>query len=410
MDNAYKHQIDALVRAREDNLALFHDCGTGKTFTGLHIIKHWLAKEGRPALVVCPLSIIEDVWLADCKKFTPYMSIISLHDTNPAKRLKALDAEHDIYVANYETLKSLYTTIVDKKFGTIIVDESSVMKNPKSQITRALLSFAGITFRNSPYQTSNIIPHRYVGSGTPAPNNEDEYWAQAKFITGPGNEVFNDNYVAHCNHFFQNVSKEKTYQILKFKLLRGQVREFADLALSLQLTPKERSFLSALRTLDLSDLSDKQKFWLYSIYDKYYHQLQGRFTVRNKLHDEFISKLATISHVVRKEDVLDLPPKVHQVRKIFLSQPERTAYNTMKNDLVLQFKDETILSVNQLAEIMKLRQLTSGFIYGEEETHRIGKSKLIELKNLLDELGNHQVGIWINFDEERELLLKELGI
>ena len=56
---AYRHQQDAVVRARDGNLALFHDCGTGKTFTALHIIKHWMAKGHAPALVVCPLSIID---------------------------------------------------------------------------------------------------------------------------------------------------------------------------------------------------------------------------------------------------------------------------------------------------------------------------------------------------------------
>jgi len=356
----FKHQTEALERAKGANLALFHDCGTGKTYTALKIIEwFWLKQQNSlvknpefgPALVVCPLSIIEAAWIEDCKKFTPHLNIVSLWDKASANRKKRLAEDHDIYVCdiyvcNYETFKSLYPEICTKGFKVMIVDESSKMKKTKSQITQAILSLAGIKFRRSKYKTDVVIPHRYVLSGTPAPNDESEYWAQIKFITGPGDECLNGNYYAFRSKYFVTIPLGLTGQKM--------------------------------------------------------------FKFRESMQQEFMDSIKPVTHIVSKDDVLDLPEQVHQVRKVYLSQPERQAYDTMKKDLVLRFEDEMVLSTTALTEVMKLRQLTSGFIYGEEGTHRTGKSKFNELMALLEEIGDHQVIIWCNFREEIQILLKEL--
>jgi SNF2 family DNA or RNA helicase len=344
----FKHQNAALARAREGNLALFHDCGTGKTVTALNLIRHWKAKGEGPALVVCPLSIIEAAWKEDCKRFIPELSIVSLWAKDPHTRYKRLAQDKDIYVCNFETFKSLYPAICKKDFKVLIIDESSKMKNPKSQITQAILSLAGIPFRRSKYKTTNKpVPHRYVLSGTPAPNDESEYWAQIKMITGPGNGCFHDNYYAFRSKYFTSIPLGLT----------------------------------------------GQKMF------KFHRAMQG----------EFMEAMRPVTHIVSKEDALDLPEQTHLVRKVFLSKEERKAYDTMKNDLVLRFKDEMVLSQTALTEAMKLRQLTSGFVYGENETYRIGKSKFTELDGLLEEIGDHQVIIWANFREEIQILHKRLN-
>jgi len=346
----FAHQKQGIEIGKQGSHAFFWECGTGKSCLGLNIIKYWK----QPALVVCPLSIIEAAWIEDCKKFTPELDIVSLWNKKPAERKKRLAENHDIYVANYETFKYLFKDIQAKQFGVIIVDESSKMKSPASQITRALLSLAGIKTRGKngvTFPVGNVIPHRYILSGTPAPNDESEYWSQVKFVTGSGNHVFNDNFYAFRNRYFYSIPLGRTGQKI-FKFRRQSQQEFTD-------------------------------------------------------------KLSEISHVVRKQDALDLPEQIHEIRNVILSKPEQAAYNTLKNDLVLKFADETILATNALVEVLLLRELTSGFCYiqkdnGQKETHQIGKSKLNELKALLEEIGNNQVIIWANFKHEIATLLKEL--
>jgi SNF2 family DNA or RNA helicase len=342
----FKHQIEAIERGKVANVALFHDCGTGKTATALNIIAHHKVNGFTPALVVCPLSIIDAAWLEDCRKFTPELSIVSLWSKKPTERLKRLNEQHDIYVINFDAFKGLYKEIAAKRFGVLIVDESSKMKCPKTQITRALLSFAGIPFRGSPYKTNYTIPYRYVLSGTPAPNSEAEYWPQIKMITGPGGRCFNDNFYAFRNTFFLSIPLGLTGQKL--------------------------------------------------------------FKFRDVMREEFMARMKTVTHIVRKADALDLLPQVHEIRKVYLSPDEATAYETFKRDLVLHFEDTTILAANALTEVMKLRQLSSGFAYTDTGVRQTGTSKLKELKELLEEIGDKQVIIWCNFRHEISELQKEL--
>lgn len=342
----FKHQIEAINIAKQQNLAMFHECGCGKTRTALHIID-WHSQQGHtPALVVCPLSIIEAAWITDCKKFTPHLDIISLWSKKPAERIKRLQERHDIYVCNYETFKGLYSDIVKKRFGVIIVDESSKMKDFNSQITKALLSFAGINSRKSQFKSDYIIPHRYVLSGTPAPNDESEYWPQIKFITGTGNKIFHDNFYAFRNYYFYSIPITPVVRIWKF---------------------------------------------------------------RKQMQQEFMDKMKAVAHVVRKEDALDLPEQTHVIRSVKLSNAEVKAYKTLEKEYVLRLADDYVMAETALTEVMKLRQLTSGFCYtAAGEVYQTGQSKLNELKDLLAEIGNHQVIIWANFQQEIELLLKEL--
>ena len=341
----YLHQREAIKIGSEKNVALFHDCGTGKTVTALGIVQQGKARGQTPTLVVCPLSVIEAAWLNDIRRFAPYLSAVSLWSKNLAERKACLAEKHDIYIVNYDTFKNLYQDICEKGFKVLIVDESSKMKNHKSQITQALLSLAGIRFRGSNFKTETIIPHRYVLSGTPAPNDLIEYWPQIKFITGPGNEIFNQNFYAFRGKYFYLVDIGQGRKIPKF---------------------------------------------------------------RQYMQDEFMASMQPVTHVVRKADALDLPEQVHQIRAVELSSKEYQAYKALKKTYVLRFSGETILATTALTEIMKLRQLTSGFCYGQNGTYQTGTSKLDELKLLLSEIGNHQVIIWANFRCEIRQLLRVL--
>ena len=342
----FKHQANALERGKDGNLALFHACGTGKTCTALCLIRYWLGFGGK-ALVVCPLSIIDAAWLADAKKFTPDLRIASLWSKDPAKRLEQLNGSADVHVVNFEGLRTMYGVLAAQKYTVLIVDESSKLKNWRSQITRALLSFAGVTFKGSPYRTDHIIPHRYCLSGTPAPNGEEEYWSQIQFVAP--NQVFSANYYAFRGRYF-------AAQPMRFGA---------------------KSF----------------KKWIF----------------RGDRKLEFMQRMKVVADVVRKEDAVDLPDQVHEVRQVTLAEGEAEAYRSMKKTLACQLSETQIVAPTVMAEIMKLRQITSGFAYGSDgSAMHIGRSKLNELLEVLEEVGNEQVLIWANFIEEISFLAKTL--
>lgn len=178
----------------ENSYGIFSDTGTGKTVMGLEIAKHY-----NKVLIVCPLSVIQTAWIEDCNKFYPNINIVSLWDKFKKQRLKNLETKAQIYVINYEGLKLIYNEILDSGFDCIIIDESSKMKNHKSQISQYLLNL------------SDYIPNRFVLSGCPCPNHNSEIFAQTKFINP---NIFGNNYYGFLAKYFHQDMKNphKWYQ------------------------------------------------------------------------------------------------------------------------------------------------------------------------------------------------------
>jgi SNF2 family DNA or RNA helicase len=186
-----------------------------------------------------------------------------------------------------------------------------------------------------------------VLSGTPAPNDRSEYWAQISFIAP--NAAFSDNFFVFRNRYFTA-------------------------------KPLGRTGIN---------------LW--------------NFTKDPLLSAEFNERMSPVCDVVRKADAVDLPEQTHEIRKVELNKAERRAYETFRDELVLRFATEDVLASSALVEIMKARQLTSGFCYGQNGVHRVGRSKkLNELLSLLDEIGGKPVIIWCNFRQEIETLLEVL--
>ena len=104
--------------------------------------------------------------------------------------------------------------------------------------------------------------------------------------------------------------------------------------------------------------------------------------------DELAEKVAEHCDRVRTEDVVDLPPVRHQTIPVELSPAERKAYKEMKNDMVLELpEDQTIIPDNALTQLLRLAQMTGGFIGGVDcpgGVLRVGTGKPDKLDALID--------------------------
>jgi SNF2 family DNA or RNA helicase len=344
------NQAEAFKIAKDRNLALIHDCGTGKTLTSLLTARYHRSVGNWPALVITLPNLIESAWREDAAEFTPDLDVVNLCHRDPDRRYAILKQDHDVFCVSPETFKNMYARIADRGFKVLIVDESSKLKDHTSQYTRASLALCGFKSRSKNGVGFKVagspIRHRYALSGTPAPNSPIEYWAQIKLITGPGNQVFSDNFYSFRSRYFYSVPIGLT----------------------------------------------GQNMWIF----------------RKETFEEFCYLLAEVVHVARLEDVLDLPGYDIVPREVELGQAERTAYNEMKHQCVLDLGKEKVLSASAITKVMKLRQLTSGFCYGDEDTYRIGSSKLNELRAIMGENGDDPLLTWVNFREEARLLSQEI--
>lgn len=305
----------------EGSYGVFADTGTGKTIMGLEIAKNY-----NKTLILCPLSVIETAWIDDCKEFYPELSVINCWGNSQKERLNALHEDVSVYVMNYESFKILKREIISMKFDCIIIDESSVMKNMTSQITNELLEMV------------DVIPHRFVLSGTPTPNHNSEIFPQMKFVDA---EVFGNNYYGFLAKYFSQ------------------------------------------------DMADP------------HHWFQ---TDDNK--NAYFNRLNSKSVFLKKEDCVDLPEKVFEIKMFDLGKEQKRYYE----DMVQNIRDN-INSWSKFeftAKLMKLREITSGFVINKDNTitdFETNKDKILEQS--LDEIGEKPVIIWCQFTHEIERLAEK---
>jgi len=150
----------------------------------------------------------------------------------------------------------------------------------------------------------------------------------------------------------------------------------------------------------------------YKFRNKYYYSAgYGGFTWIQKSDYEFemMDRIASFSSVVRKRDVLDLPPRTFNVIDVHLSAGEKKAYKEMVDHLIAVIEEKQISAYNAAVKGMKLRQITAGFLINEEgEVKDFGNSKMNVLLDLLEQIGDEQVIIWTQFIHEAKLIALKL--
>lgn len=132
------------------------------------------------------------------------------------------------------------------------------------------------------------------------------------------------------------------------------------------------------------------------------------------LHD----RVAERAHAVKKEDALDLPPVNDVEVHVKLGAVEEKTYRQMRDELAAEIASgEIVEAPNVLAKLMKLRQITGGFLRDTEaeETHVIGASKRRAVKDVVEtQLANEQrIVVFAYFTSECQMLadmLRKKGV
>lgn len=148
-------------------------------------------------------------------------------------------------------------------------------------------------------------------------------------------------------------------------------------------------------------------------------QMGYKWELRPDKKDEFYNRMKPYVSWLDSRDVLDLPKETHINRLFPLSVDEYKFYKEMELDMVATLKqsdpeNNQVAIDTALGKLIKLRQITSGFIYrendkGKREIISLGDSKLKELLDLLEDIGPKQVIIWICFEEEAAMISQALS-
>ncbi|MEZ5460193.1 SNF2-related protein [Dokdonella sp.] len=143
---------------------LADDMGLGKT---VQVLAHLLSEKQRghldqPALIVAPTSLVSN-WRDEARRFTPDLSVLVLH--GPARGgLHEAIPHQDLVITTYPLLARDRDELLSHEYALLVLDESQVVKNSKSQAARVV--------REIPAR------RRLAMTGTPLENHLGELWAQ----------------------------------------------------------------------------------------------------------------------------------------------------------------------------------------------------------------------------------------
>ena len=200
----WKHQqLGREIAAVNPKFAFFFDTRTGKTPMSLQIIADDLEQNPQHKwLIICPLINIENTWLIEANKFFPDLEIVNLYGKTRHDRLIQFQKKANIYIMNTEAFVRYLPQILALKIHGCIIDESSTMKSPSSDFSKAIVEY------------SSKLKRLYLLSGTPAPNGEWEYYRQLQSIDYYGvHQSFNQ----FKQYFFINMSKNPQYDKLHLR-------------------------------------------------------------------------------------------------------------------------------------------------------------------------------------------------
>lgn len=175
--NPYPYQKYCSDRIVNDPaVGLFLDMGLGKTAITLSAIKElkyyrWCVYK---VLIIAPKKVAESTWTNEAAKWTQLHDLrFSLVLGSAASRVKALDADADIYIINRENVQWLVDYYMQKwPFDMVVIDESSSFKNHQAKRFKAL--------RMVRSRISRIVEL----TGTPCSRSLMDLWAQIFLLDG----------------------------------------------------------------------------------------------------------------------------------------------------------------------------------------------------------------------------------
>lgn len=327
----YQHRGVVFLR-NVKRAPLFADCGMGKTYMVINStemqIKYGEIPKGK-TLICAKLATLETGWLEDIEKFSGLKAKVLWLPSSDKKRkqkiIAMMDEPADVYIINHDGLRVYKDDLIKKSFKKIVVDESTILKSFRSMDPRA----RGGVFAKALMEVAHSADYRVIMSGTPASNGPEDLWGQYAFLDPKGimlEPSFNDFRESYYDvidlrprHLRYVINKETN------KFVEGPDGKFIKKPMNAR-TPKK------------------------------YVPKKGAITELNSIIANSAYRLKLRDHIKDLPDLSIIPIKMD------MDLTQLGHYKDMNKKLKVEINEERITVPMQLNKMMKLRQITGGFI------------------------------------------------
>ena len=428
MSELFQHQKDALMRyADQSIIPLFWEPGTGKSCGSLSIAKAKYEKgEIDVLMIVAPNRIhtqwaLEQVplwlgktWYVNGKQLnkTPIeMCDVVCEYKKHKNELAYVPHKLNVKCVNIETFSTVsyygkFVEYCNSHNTMIILDEATVIKNPKSKRTERLLyAFNSIIRRGRAIIGSTpLTKARAILTGTPVTESPFDLWSMFEFLQP---NYFHCNYYAFCR-------KHGLFQTIEVEGRRISILLSEETWAKIHLMTYDQAASTFGVTLQCYDIVQHQKHW------------EGPYIGMEEIK-QAINKTASW---VAIKDVHDMPEKMYIRKFLDMGDEQERVYKEMEQKFVAYYKDKTVDAKAKVTVRLRLQQIASGFITSmaqlpddatdeevlewladpppREVTWFDTKPKVDQLLQDLEELGSERAVVLTRFTAEAAMLYDEL--
>ena len=412
----------------------FVDCGTGKSGASLRSIELLLKdKKIMPGkvLISAPLSILEAAWVKDLKSFTD-LTYKMLWTTVSNKTIRRGDPT---FIRDFGAPPVGHLTTKTKKAMRWVKGQE--LRDGKLDIFSQ--AEGGWTKMEIKYKEATLldgtkVPFGPVTGQVVEKENTRENWIQEALkekvdvfiINHDGVRIYED---ILKQHQFEMVVVDESTKIKSIQSLVTQahveISWHAKRRVILSGTPNPNGFLDLWSQYYFLD----RGLTLYSSLKDFRHayfdavsigHFGGNDAVKWEMkldrRQELIDKIKDSAIFIKQRDCVDLPPRTDLNREIVMTSEQSKVYTEMEEQLVTEFMCQKtgtnvmVEAVNILSKLMRLRQITSGFIGHEPGkvaaiTTTTENPKFLELDEFIEELHGEKVVLVCQFKEEIHSLL-----
>jgi superfamily II DNA or RNA helicase len=349
----YKHQLEDFEFFKDrTEIPIFASVGTGKTRTIIAIACYKFLKKEIDSLLVITLNQLHTQWhQQEIPKWVtvPYQ-IQCFGGTGGAKVTYPFESDNTLQIVctNIDTFstKDKWRDIVNwanfrKTF--IVIDEATIIKTPSAVRTqRIMYEFNNVVRKGKTIlKTEKINPCRAIMTGTPVTNSPLDLWSPCEFLKP---NFFGRNWYSFQAHFSMF-----TRLAVGDRVINVPLSEEMWVAIKKCTTFAEATSFSGC---------SEDTFNTIHAQDKY----EGPY----KHADELKAILDKVAKFHKIEDCIDMPEQTYITRDLIMPPELREVYDSMVEEYVAEYRDHRATALNKITALIRLQQISSGFIYDKD--------------------------------------------